>query len=82
MQFIKINNTPHNHALKLYQLMDTILPTTLVEIKTLYKHGNTSIWFGISNDIPKSYFNYTVDIIKPQNNKLFIALSEEEVIIN
>lgn len=82
MQFIEINNTPHNHALKLYQLIDTILPTTLIKIEILYKHGNTSIWLGVLDNIPKSYFNYTVDIIKPQNNKLLIILSEEGVIIN
>lgn len=69
-------------VLKLYQLIDIISPTTLVKIEILYKHGNTSIWFGISNDIPKSYFNYIVDMIKPQDNKLLIILSEEGVVIN
>ena len=69
-------------TLKLYQLIDTISPTTLIKIEILYKHGNTSTWLGVLDNIPKPYLNYVVDMIKAQENKLVIALSEKGVVIN
>ena len=69
-------------TLKLYQLMDAIPPTTLVKIEMLHKHGNTSTWLGVLDHIPEPYLNHTVDMIKAQENKLVIALSEKGVVIN